>query len=178
MPGGVGTFGEDIGLIVEDVVEDGKAEVGDAQFVDVGEDEGYMRLDRRPGLEAHVIFAADITAGFFEAQQFIFEQGKVNGHDIFLYDGDRGSVDDLKTLIADLDVGEMGADKFQDFVEGGLEQAAVIADHGEAQFGLLPAIQAVIFDDRNIELFVEAGQERLKPAALVLERVGPGQVEA
>ncbi len=47
-PGGVGAFGQRFGTLVDQVVEDLQTEIGDADIIDIGEDEGDFGLDFLP----------------------------------------------------------------------------------------------------------------------------------
>ncbi len=62
-PGDVGAFGQRVRALVDLVVEDLQADVGNADIVNIGEDEGHPGGGGLPILDRDVELAADIAAG-------------------------------------------------------------------------------------------------------------------
>ncbi len=63
-PGGVGALGQGVGTLVDQVVEDLQAKVGDADIVDIGKDKGDPGGNGRPIFDYHVQFATHVPARF------------------------------------------------------------------------------------------------------------------
>ena len=61
-PGGVGTFCQRVGALIDHVVENLETEIGYADIIDIGEDEGDFGFDFIPILNNGVQFAADVAA--------------------------------------------------------------------------------------------------------------------
>ena len=62
-------------------------------------------------------------------------------------------------------------------LQGSLDLDVTIADHGAGEDGLVPLVLQVHFGDGEIELFVQARQQRLEAAALFFQGGAAGNLE-
>ena len=105
LPWGIGAFGEDIGDLVEDVVEDTDAHVGHADVVGVRVSEGEADGHVVPGFGDAVPFAAGIASGLGDAREQLFRCGGHGEHPLWRANGARcqGSMIAGEEALGDLD---------------------------------------------------------------------------
>jgi len=63
----------------------------------------------------------------------------------------------------------------RNFLQNLLIMNFIIADNYAGYDGFTPSVLKINFSSRNIKLAVQAGKERLEPAAFVLQRSAVGQ---
>jgi len=84
VPGSEGTFREDVGLLVEDVVQDSQTQIGLSDVVNIRKNKTDARLNGFPIFEDLVVFSANVTTRFFNVVKDFFELMKVNCIQIYL----------------------------------------------------------------------------------------------
>ncbi len=73
-PGGIGALSQHIRALVEQLVQDRQSQVGHAQVVQVGEDQGDFRGDVVPVFDHLVDLAAGIASRFLHFKQGTLEE--------------------------------------------------------------------------------------------------------
>ena len=71
--GAIGALGQHIRALVEQLVQDRQPQVGHAQVVEIGEDQGDVGVDAVPVFDHLVELAAGIAAGFLHGGEDAFE---------------------------------------------------------------------------------------------------------
>ena len=70
----------------------------------------------------------------------------------------------------------MAFDPLNDFLQGSLGVPVIVADQRAADDRVLPDIVMVYFGHRDIELAVQARQQRFEPVAFLFQRRAAGNV--
>ena len=80
-PGRVGTLGQSVGPLVEDLIEDLQTLVGQADLVGVGVGEQPRHRPGRVNRGLHAVLAADVAGRFGHSGQQLLESGPQVGHE-------------------------------------------------------------------------------------------------
>ena len=73
LPGAVDALGQQIFMLVDDIVHDHQAQVRHAQIVNIGKSEGNFIIDFGPPFNHLVVFATGVTTGLGDARQDAFQ---------------------------------------------------------------------------------------------------------